>query len=103
MHNEGRAALGGWFGIRFGAKGPERHEGFFFFFVGQRQSPEVFAEEARLRNGQRFLRFDCLCGSANQKTGQECGRRQNGEMFSRFPKAPLHPLLCEGSEDKLRL
>lgn len=69
----------------------------------QRRSPEVFAEEARLRNGQTFLHFDCLCGSATQKTGKECEKRQNGEMFSRVPNAPLENPLCQRNEDKLRL
>lgn len=70
-------------------------------FMEQRLSPEVFAEEARLRNGQTFLHFDWLCGSANQKTGKACEKRQNGEMFSSVPNAPLESLLCRRNEDKL--
>lgn len=72
-------------------------------FMEQSLSPEVFAEEARLQNGQTFLHFDCLCGSATQKTGKECEKRQNGEMFSSVPNAPLENLLCERNEDRLRL
>lgn len=72
-------------------------------FIEQRLNPEVYAEEERLWNGQPFLHFDCLCGSANQKTGKECEKRQNGEMFSSVPNAPLKNLLCQRNGDKLRL
>lgn len=46
------------------------------------------AEGERLWNGQAFLHFDCLCASANQKTGRECEKGQNAEMLSSFPKTP---------------
>lgn len=72
-------------------------------FIEQSLNPEVYAEEERLRNGQTFLHFDCLCGSANQKTGKECEKRQNGAMFSSVPKAPLQNLLCPRSRDRLQL
>lgn len=39
--------------------------------IGQRGNREVYAEGERLLNCQAFLHFDCLCASANQKTGKE--------------------------------
>lgn len=57
--------------------------------IGQRSNREVYAEGERLWNGQAFLHFDCLCASANQKTGKECEKGQNVGMLSNFLKAHL--------------
>lgn len=54
--------------------------------IGQRGNREVYAEGERLWNGQAFLHFDCLCASANQKTGKARERGQNAEMLSSFLK-----------------
>lgn len=43
--------------------------------IGQRGNREVYAEGERLWNGQAFLHFDCLCASANQKTGERVRER----------------------------
>lgn len=57
--------------------------------IGQRGNQEVYAEGERLWNGQAFLHFDCLCGSANQKTGKECEKGPNAELLSSFTNVLL--------------
>lgn len=62
--------------------------------IGQRGNREVYAEGERLWNGQAFLHFDCLCVSANLKTGgKEWEKEQNAGMLSSFPEAPLENFL----------
>lgn len=64
--------------------------------IGQRSNREVYAEGERLWNGQAFLHFDCLCASANQKTGKECKKGQNVGMLSNFLKARLENFWAAG-------